>query len=475
VKSIHAVLLAIGGISLGVQAQDAPDGQALYQQFCAQCHGADLRGGNAQSMVDGVWQYGEGTGYITRNIKHGITDLGMPAYESSMSDAQIRAVVEFIMSAEKSTGAVKPPPPTEIQTQDYHVKVDQWIQGLQEPWSIAFPDTETAYIAEKAGQLLIARNGKLEAGPVKGTPEVVSEGQGGLMDVAVDPKFSENGWIYLSFSHGLPAEDGKPQRAMTKIVRGKIEKGRWTNEETLFAASPDHYVPSRVHYGCRIVFDEAGHLYFSIGERGMQENAQDLSRPNGKVHRIWPDGSIPEDNPFVKTPGALPSIYSYGNRNPQGLAIHPVTGYLWETEHGPMGGDEINVIESGKNYGWPVITWGRNYNGAPVSALTEKDGLEQPASFWRPSIGVCGMDIYNGEQFPVWRGALLVTALRNEELRIVRVAGEHVQHQEIILKNMGRARDVVAGPDGAIYLVTNGPGAIMKLSYIKERAYKALE
>ena len=140
-----------------------------------------------------------------------------------------------------------------------------------------------------------------------------------------------------------------------------------------------------------------------------------------------------------------------------------------------MGGDEINVIESGKNYGWPVITWGRNYNGAPVSALTEKDGLEQPASFWRPSIGVCGMDIYNGEQFPVWRGALLVTALRNEELRIVRVAGEHVQHQEIILKNMGRARDVVAGPDGAIYLVTNGPGAIMKLSYIKERAYKALE
>ncbi|NUM55616.1 MAG: PQQ-dependent sugar dehydrogenase [Candidatus Hydrogenedentes bacterium] len=456
-------------------AQDAPGGAALYQQFCAQCHGADLRGGNAQSMVDGVWQFGDGKWYLTSNVKHGITDLGMPAYESSMSDAQIGAVVDYILSVEKSTGAAKPPPPAEVQTQDYHVKVDQWVQGLKDPWGIAFPDNDTVLLTEQEGRLRIVRKGALDPAPVNGTPEVLPEGQGGLMDVAVDPDYAENAWVYLAFSHALPEQEDKPALAMTKIVRGKIANGAWTDEQTVFEAPHETYLTTRIHYGCRIVFDTKGHLFFSIGERGMKEHAQDLGRPNGKIHRIRPDGSIPKDNPFARKRGAMRSIYSYGNRNAQGLAIHPETGYLWETEHGPMGGDEINVIEPGKNYGWPVITWGRDYSGAIVSDLTEKDGLEQPASFWRPSIAVCGIDFYSGDQFPKWNNSLLVTALRNEELRIVRVTDKRVMHQEVILKNVGRVRDVGCGPDGAIYVVTNDPGAVLKLTCIKERSYKALQ
>ncbi|MCC6796966.1 MAG: PQQ-dependent sugar dehydrogenase [Candidatus Hydrogenedentes bacterium] len=473
-KSIRSALLGIFAVAFA-NAQEAPNGEALYKQFCAQCHGPNLQGGNAQSMVDGVWQFGAGKGYVTRNIKHGITNLGMPAYESSMTDKQINAVAEYILNTEKSAGAVKPAPPAEVQTVDYHVKVDQWVQDLDDPWGIAFPDAQTVLITEKAGKLRFVKNGMLDSNAIAGTPEVLAEGQGGLMDVAVDPGYAKNGWVYLAFSHALPAEAGSPRPAMTKIVRGKIADDKWTDEQTLFEAPRESYLPSRVHYGCRIVFDDQGHLYFAIGERGFQDHAQDLTRPNGKVHRIKTDGSIPKDNPFRKKKGAIPSIYSYGNRNAQGLAVHPENGYLWETEHGPMGGDEINVIESGKNYGWPVVTYGRNYTGQLVSELTEKDGIDAPALYWNPSIAVCGVDFYNGGQFPKWKNALLVTALKDEELRVVIVKDKRVLHEELILKNIGRARDVGVGPDGAIYLVTNNPGAVLKLSFIKERSYKALQ
>lgn len=473
-KLLRSVAFGILGAAFAV-AQEAPNGEALYRQFCSQCHGANLQGGNAQSMIDGVWQFGAGKGYVTRNIKHGITNLGMPAYESSMSDRQINAVAEFILAAEKSAGAVKPAPPAEIQTLDYHVKVDQWVQGLDDPWSIAFSDAQTALITEKSGRLRVVRNGVLDETPVAGTPEVLAEGQGGLLDVAADPDHASNGWIYLAFSHALPAQGNDSRPAMTKIVRGKITDGKWTSEEVLFEAPHETYLPSRVHYGSRIVFDEKGHLFFAIGERGFQDHAQDVTRPNGKVHRINTDGSIPKDNPFRKKNGAIKSIYSYGNRNAQGLAVHPETGYLWETEHGPMGGDEINVIESGKNYGWPVVSYGRNYTGQLVSELTQKEGIEAPAFYWRPSIAVCGIDFYIGTQFPKWKNALLVTALKDEELRVVTVKDKRVLHEELVLKNVGRVRDVSVGPDGSIYLVTNSPGAVLKLSYLRDRSYKALQ
>jgi glucose/arabinose dehydrogenase len=251
---------------------------------------------------------------------------------------------------------------------------------------------------------------------------------------------------------------------MTRIVRGRIKDHRWTDQQVIYEAPHETYSTTRYHYGCRIVFDREGHLYFSIGDRGAKQQAQDLERPNGKIHRINRDGSIPDDNPFVGQQDALPSIFAYGERNAQGLAIHPQTDDLWEVEHGPMGGDEVNLIEAGNNYGWPVITYGRNYNGTIITEKTHQEGMEQPILYWKPSIAVSGMDFYTGPEFPKWNNHLLISALKFEEVQLHRVYDHRIMHTETILKNAGRVREAVAGPDGAIYVVANQPGRILKLT-----------
>jgi glucose/arabinose dehydrogenase len=250
---------------------------------------------------------------------------------------------------------------------------------------------------------------------------------------------------------------------MTVIVRGKLREGRFVESQTLFRAPAELYRTGRVHFGSRFVFDGKGHVFFSIGERGQKEDAQDLSRPNGKVHRIREDGSIPKDNPFVGRAGAMPSIWSYGNRNPQGLARHPVTGELWATEHGPRGGDELNRIQSGRNYGWPVISYGMNYDGTPITDRTAQEGMEQPVLHWTPSIAVSAVDFYTGSRFPQWKNDLLVGALAQEELRRVKLEGGKVVHQEVLFKGVGRVRDVVSGPEGFVYVAFNGPDRIARL------------
>jgi len=453
-------------------AQDAPDGRAIYQQLCAQCHGAELQGGNAQSMVDGLWNFGATKGYIARNIKHGITHLGMPAYESTLDNNQINAVVEFILAKEAEGGVERPPIPDEVQTYDYVLGVEQWLDGVETPWGIAFPDADTVLVTELPGRLRVVRDGKLDPEPVAGTPAVWAEGQSGLLDVAVDPNYGENGWVYLAYGHEIEASDASGRSpAMTRIVRGQIGGGAWENEQVVFEAPRGTYRSGGVHFGSRIIFDAEGHLYFSIGERGAPDDAQDLSLPNGKVHRVNTDGTIPADNPFLGTPGALPSIYTYGNRNPQGLAFHPGSGLIWSSEHGPMGGDELNVLRPGANYGWPVITYGRNYNGQPVSDITRKEGMEQPSLFWRPSIAVCGVNLYTGSQFPAWNNALLVAALRHETVSVLQVDGDKVMHEEVILRNVGRVRDAAPGPDGAIYVLTNTPDAVLKVTLKEVRNY----
>ncbi len=471
-RSFFSIGLSLALAPTAAFGQDAPDAPALYQQYCAQCHGATLQGGNGQSLVDGIWNFGGGGSSIRRNIKHGITHLGMPAYETALDDDQIRSLTDYILNAEKEGGAERPPVPTEVQTHDYNVAVEKWVENLEIPWSIAFLDNDTALITERPGRLRLVKGGKLDEKPIANTPDVLAEGQGGLLDVAVDPDYANNGWIYLAYSHGLDNkdEDGKTP-SMTRIVRGKLEKGKWTAESPIFEAPKDTYLVSGVHYGCRIIFDAEGHLYFSIGERGSQDHAQDLTRPNGKVHRIHPDGTIPTDNPFVNTPDAIPSIYTFGNRNPQGLAYHAASNMIWESEHGPMGGDELNTIRPGKNYGWPVITYGRNYDGKPVSDITRNEGMEQPSYYWRPSIALCGLDVYTGSQFPKWTNALLVGALRYESVAVLQIEDNRVMHEEVILKNAGRVRDVSAGPDGAIYVVTNSPDAVLRLTANGERSY----
>jgi glucose/arabinose dehydrogenase len=436
----------------------------LYNQHCAQCHGKGMQGGMASSLFDGVWNYGEGRSYIRRNIKFGIPHVGMPKYEETLSDNEISMLVDYMRNYEDEKKKEESEVPLDLLTIDYQMEMEVIAEGLDIPWAIDFIDENTILVTERPGGLRMIINGELQEA-VKNTPEVLHMGQGGLLDVAVDPDYQENGWIYLAYSHVLQEEgNGNRPPAMTRIVRGKIDNNTWTNQEVIFEAPHETYLPTRHHYGCRIVFDPEGYLYFSIGDRGRDMQAQYLDRPNGKIHRINRDGSIPEDNPFLHLEDAIPSIFAYGTRNAQGLAVHPETGDIWETEHGPMGGDEINLIKAGNNYGWPVITYGRNYNGTIITEHTERSGMEQPVLYWKPSIAVCGMSFYEGEEFPKWNNELLVTALRFEEVQLHRVYKDRILHTETILKNAGRVRDAAPGPDGAIYVVVNQPGRVLRLT-----------
>ncbi len=339
------------------------------------------------------------------------------------------------------------------------LNLEVWIDGLKTPWALDFIGDGEALITEKSGKLWRVVDGKLASASVTGTPKVLDRGQGGLLDVAVDPDFTENGWIYLTFSHPLASD---PKKAMTKLVRGKIIDNVWSGEQVLFEAKPEHYVKSGVHFGSRITFDDKGHVFFSIGERGKKDMAQDITLPNGKVHRLMRDGSVPKDNPFVDNTRAYPSIFSYGNRNPQGLVY--VDGTLWETEHGPRGGDELNIIKAGKNYGWPKISYGRNYSRTELTPYTHLLDMEQPESMWKPSIAACGLDVYRGGLFKGWDGYLLAGALKYKELRLIKVENGAYISEQILLKGRGRVRDVTTGPDGAIYVVLNGPGQILRLT-----------
>lgn len=350
----------------------------------------------------------------------------------------------------------------EQRTEDYPLAATVFVDDVKSPWSIAFIDDKRALVTEKAGPVRMVIDGKLQPEPLRGTPTVNPGGQGGMMDVAIDPDYATNGWIYLSYSHSPGDETKGP--SMTRIVRGKIDGNAWTDQQVIWEAKPEHYRNGAVHFGCRIVFDKAGHLFFSMGDRGTKEQAQDLSYPNGKVHRINRDGSIPSDNPFVGKSDAYASIYSYGNRNPQGMVIDPQTDKLWATEHGPLGGDELNLIEPGKNYGWPVITYGKNYSGTPISDITEKEGMEQPVVLWAASPAMCGLDVVVGDLFPKWNNNLLAGALKFQEVKRLVLQNDKVVKEEVIVKDMGRVRDVVVGPDGAIYVVLNGPDRVVRLS-----------
>ncbi len=335
---------------------------------------------------------------------------------------------------------------TEIPSQESMVNIEDYITGLNEPWGYAFLGMEDVLVTEKTGKLLYISHFP-EPMEIKNIPTVNKSGQGGLLDVAIDPDYVENKWIYLTYSHPLSGRSGP---SMTRLIRGRIKNFEWTDQEILFEAKQEDYIDTGYHYGSRITFDDQGHIYFSIGDRGRKDDAQDINLPNGKIHRINKDGTIPADNPFVD--GKYPSIYSYGNRNPQGLIWHPDTGVLWETEHGPKGGDELNSIRAGKNYGWPVISYGINYNGTELTPFKAKPGMEQPVSQWTPSIAACGLDVYSSDLFPEWKGRLLAGSLAFQSLRLIDVEGDSYVSEVEILKDKGRIRDVTTGPDGAIYV-----------------------
>jgi aldose sugar dehydrogenase len=462
-----ALLLLAAALALPAWAQNPPavrrDAGRLYQQHCAACHGRNLQGGLAPSMLDDQWTHGSTDEDLARIIRDGVPDA-MIGFSDELNEAEIRSLVILIRERRadfKPNRETRPQPTTAVETELHRYRIETVAEGVDTPWAIDFLPDGRMLFTEKNGRLRLVQDGRLLP-PVKGVPAVRDAGQGGLMEVAVHPRHAENGWIYLAYSD--PATRDGREVSLTVLVRGRIRDGAWVDQETIWKAPLEFYRPGGgVHYGCRIAFDREGFLYFSHGERGRPEDAQNLALPNGKVHRIHDDGRIPADNPFVDRKDAFASIWTYGNRNAQGLDFDPRTGLLWETEHGPRGGDELNVLRRGANYGWPVITHGMNYNGTPVSALTAKEGMEQPVVHWTPSIAVCGIDFYEGNSFPKWRHNLLVSALAQQEVRRIVIEGDRVTAQEVIVKDIGRVRDVTSGPDGAIYLALNQPDRIVRI------------
>jgi glucose/arabinose dehydrogenase len=328
-------------------------------------------------------------------------------------------------------------------------------RDLETPWGLAFLPDGRLLVTERPGRLRMVEKGRLLAEPVTGTPKTWNEQDGGLLDVEVHPRYAENGWIYLSF-----AQPGPQDTSMTAVVRGRIRENRWVDEQAIYTPAPELFGAENYHYGSRFLFDRDGRLFFSIGDRGQKDAAQDLGRPLGKVHRVNDDGTVPADNPFVGRAGAVPTIWTYGHRNPQGLSIDPVSGLLWESEHGPMGGDELNILEAGHNYGWPVISHGIE----PGITGTAHEGMEPPIVYWNPTIAPSGIHFYEGARYPKWRDDLFVTGLGGTALRRLEVKGRQVTHQEVLFNRYGRVRDVVTGPDGLLYVALQLPGAKLSSS-----------
>lgn len=531
IRIIGAAILLVPLSHQPVRAQQAfaigSGGVAgLWSANCLRCHGDRGQGGGAgtRSLLDDEWlepadAAGEDRGAFAQNkkdaaalgapvppgshralfnsVKFGHPESGMVGFGATLNDAEIWALVAYIHELRAIDARKRGAGPKEsggvYESKRHRYKVETVIDsGLSVPWSVDFVPVMRAgeaaaggakadaalagamLVTERAGKLRAFKGGVLGE-PIAGTPAVRNRGQGGLMDVAVHPDYAKNGWIYLAYSERLD-QDGR-NTGNTKIVRGRIRGGAWVDQETIFAAKPEHYQRTDLHFGCRIVFDRPDdasgrrHIFWSQGERFVMDMAQDLSRPNGKIFRLWDDGTVPDDNPFIGTKDAYPAIWSYGHRNPQGLCLD-LNGNLWDTEHGPRGGDELNRIERGRNYGWPRVTFGIDYSGAPfrvpwpdVAGIT--DDIAMPAYVWMPSIGACGLDCARGEAFPEWKGDLFAGGLSGTNVDRIRVdPGGRVLEREELVYNQGRVRDVVCGPlpDGFIYVVLNDPDKIVRLT-----------
>jgi glucose/arabinose dehydrogenase len=455
---------------------------SLFVATCAPCHGTDLAGGRAPSLFAERLLASNDDDTLATKIRDGVPNTAMVAFKGTLDDQQIWQLVAYLRTEAanlKDKPVFVPDPNNQlIKSEKQTFRIEVVAPGLETPWGLAFLPDGRMLVTERPGRLRIIDKGKLLPEAVQGTPKVWERQDSGMLDVAVHPQYARNGWIYLAYTEVVagyvpppppPAATPDPAAApgrgrggrggtpsppsMTVFVRGKIDKqNRWVEEQLLYRAPSELYTPSGSHYGTRFLFDKSGHVFYSLGERGDMTNAQNLSNPLGKIHRINDDGSIPKDNPFVKTPNALPSIWSYGHRNPQGLAWDP-SGLLWESEHGPTGGDEINIIDKGKNYGWGVISMGIQ-NG-----ITERshEGMEQPIVYYTPTIAPSGIGFYTGSKYPGWKNSLFVAALAGQQLRRLETSGRTVTHQEIVFQQFGRVRSVTTGPDGLLYVLLQNP------------------
>lgn len=333
-------------------------------------------------------------------------------------------------------------------------RVETVVEGVDVPWGMVWLPEGDMLVSNRGGELYRVREGEI-VGTIDGLPEVHVNGQGGLLDLELHPQYAENGWLYISYS----SPEGEGNGSNTALMRTKLEGDKLVQQETLYKASPN--TRRGQHYGSRIEFDDQGYLFFSIGERGARDdNPQDLGRDGGKVYRLHDDGRIPEDNPFASKDGALAAIYSYGHRNPQGMAKNPETGQIWVHEHGPRGGDEVNIIQAGENYGWPILSYGINYSGSDFAEGTEREGYQSPIWYWVPSIAPSGMTFVTSDKYPDWQGDLLVGSLKFRYLVLAAVEGNSIPEAKVMFEDIGRVRNVRQGPDGYLYVATEGSGIL---------------
>lgn len=443
-----------------------------YEETCAPCHGRNGEGGGAGTRTFNtrdLFDQKHDRRYFDA-IKNGVPEMAMPAYKGVLTDEEIWAQVVYVRELQgralrEKEGSPKPDASGVYRSKLAGFRVEDVVTGgLSTPWSLDFLPDGRMLVTNRSGTLhAIGKDGGL--GPaIEGVPASMELGQGGLMEVAVHPDYAKNGWIYLSLAD--PKKDGS-RAALTKIVRGKLEGNRWTNTATIWEAPQEFYNGAGVHFGSKIVFDGKGHVLFSVGERGSNEKARDPKIPYGKIYRLNDDGSVPKDNPWVGQGGAFEGAWSLGHRNPQGLAIG-LDGRVWDTEHAPRGGDELNEIVRGGDYGWPIVGHGMNYQGTPrytpfpeISAPGLKIGT--PIVRWMPSTGASGLDVVKGAAFPAWKGDLLAGGLAGNNLDRIRTKDGRLVEREELLQGLGRVRDLAVAPDGSVYVVLNGPDKIIHL------------
>jgi aldose sugar dehydrogenase len=457
-----------------------------YAEVCATCHGTSVvKGPVGPSLFDAEWVHGGDDESIAKSIRDGFPDKSMPP--SGLTDQEAWQMVAYLRNQAanlKEKPVYVPDPDGQIvKSEKQAFKMEIVARNLETPWALAFLPDGRLLITERPGRIrIVDKKGVMAPEPVKGLPKVWEKQDGGLFDVEVHPDYGKNGWIYISYSETLagwtPPPPADPNAApatppggrgrggppdppsMTVIMRGRLKDNEFVDQEVLFRAPREIYNSQNAHYGSRFIFDRQTHLFFSLGEKQQMMDAQDLSKPTGKIHRINDDGTVPKDNPYVGQPNVVQTIWSYGHRNPQGLAWDPVSGQLWESEHGPAGGDEINIIEPKKNYGWGVITMGIQ-NG--ITKRSEP-GMETPITYWTPSVAPSGIAFSTGKEYPGWKNNLFVSCLAGQQLKRLEIANGKVTHEEQVFNQFGRVHDVIQGPDGYLYVTLQLPGQVLSQS-----------
>ena len=468
---------------------------AKYTEMCSSCHGTSTaKGPVGPSLFDDEWAHGGDDDSIVKSIKSGYPEKGMPSFDGQFTDPELWQMVAYIhtqaANLKEKPVFVADPDGQIVKSEKQAFKIEVVARNLETPWALAFLPDGRLLITERPGRIrIVGKDGKVEPEPVKGLPKVWEKQDGGLFDVEVHPDYAKagNGWIYISYSEPLagwtPPPPPDPSAAppapapgqggggrgrgpsndppsMTVIMRGRLKNNEFVDQHVLFRAPKELYSQTNAHYGSRFIFDKQNHLFFTLGEKQQMANAQDLSVATGKIHRINDDGTVPKDNPYVGQANVIQSIWSYGHRNPQGLAWDPVTGQLWESEHGPSGGDEINIIQPKHNYGWGVATKGVQ----PGITKNTEPGMDDPIRYWTPSVAPSGIVFYSGSKYPGWKNNLFVSCLAGQQLKRLEIKDGTVLHEEQVFNQFGRVHDVIQGPDGYLYVTLQLPGQVLSAS-----------